>query len=77
MPAPAQAYLGVLYTPEAQDIVEHSCYRPRIEAAAKKYAAQFAKVELLTTDRHFGGWQKAQAKHFVDGALVDQIYQPR
>jgi len=75
--AAAQAYLEFLYTPEAQDIVGRHYYRPRLEAAAKKYASQFAKVHLLTIDGQFGGWQKAQAKHFADGALFDQVYQPR
>ena len=75
--AAAQAYLEFLYTPEAQEIIGRHYYRPRLEAAAKKYASQFSKVELVTIDAQFGGWQKAQAKHFADGALFDQIYQPR
>jgi len=25
----------------------------------------------------FGGWAKAQAKHFDDGGVFDQIYQPK
>jgi len=31
---------------------------------------------LFTVDEVFGGWQKAQAKHFADGGVFDQIYQP-
>jgi sulfate transport system substrate-binding protein len=27
-------------------------------------------------DEVFGGWKKAQAAHFADGALFDEIYQP-
>ena len=73
----AQAYLEFLYTPEAQDIIGRHYYRPRLEAAAAKYAGQFSKVALFTIDDTFGGWQKAQAKHFADGAVFDQIYQPR
>jgi len=23
-----------------------------------------------------GGWQKAQARHFADGGVFDEIYQP-
>src|SRR4029450_5385697 len=37
--AVAQAYLEYLYTPEAQEIAARHYYRPRLEAAAKKYAA--------------------------------------
>jgi sulfate transport system substrate-binding protein len=33
-------------------------------------------MTLVTVDEVFGGWQKAHAAHFADGALFDQIYQP-
>jgi len=72
----AQAYLQFLYTPEGQEIVARHFYRPRLESVAQKYAANFPKLELFTVDQVFGGWQKAHAKHFADGAIFDQIYQP-
>ena len=72
----AQAYLEYLYSPEGQDIAGRHYYRPRLESAAAKYAAQFGKVNLFTIDEAFGGWQKAQAVHFADGGIFDQIYQP-
>ena len=43
---------------------------------AKEFAAQFPAISLFTVDEVFGGWQKAQAAHFADGAIFDQIYQP-
>ena len=75
--AVAQAYLEYLYTPEGQEIAARHFYRPRLEAVAKKYAAVFPKVNLITIDDVFGGWQKAQRTHFADGGIFDQIYQPR
>ena len=36
----------------------------------------FPKIKLFTIDQVFGGWQKAQATHFADGGIFDQIYQP-
>jgi len=72
----AQAYLEYLYTPEGQDIAGRNFYRPRLEAVSAKYAKQFPKVTLFTIDEVFGGWQKAQATHFADGGVFDQIYQP-
>ena len=72
----AQAYLDYLYTPEGQDIAGRTFYRPRLEAVTAKYAKQFPKVTLFTIDEIFGGWQKAQATHFADGGVFDQIYQP-
>jgi sulfate transport system substrate-binding protein len=31
-------------------------------------------VELFTIDEVFGGWAKAQPKHFGDGGIFDKIY---
>ena len=46
-------------------------------AIAAKYAANFPKIPLVTIDEVFGGWTKAQATHFADGGVFDQIYKPR
>jgi len=70
----AEAYLNYLYSDEGQDIAGKHFYRPRSEAAAAKYANQFPKLELITIDEAFGGWQKAQATHFSDGGIFDQIF---
>jgi sulfate transport system substrate-binding protein len=43
----------------------------------KKYASTFPKVNLITIDDVFGGWQKAQKTHFADGGVFDLIYQPK
>ncbi len=75
--AAAQAYLEYLYTPEGQEIAAKNYYRPRLEAVAKKYAAIFPKLPLVTVDELLGGWQKAQKAHFADGGIFDQIYQPK
>jgi len=72
----AKAYLEFLYTPEAQDICATHYYRPRLQSVAEKYAKQFPKLNLVTIDGAFGGWQKAQKEHFSDGGTFDQIYQP-
>jgi sulfate transport system substrate-binding protein len=53
-----------------------SHYRPRDAAAAAAHVPAFPKIKLFTIDQVFGGWQKAQAEHFADGGLFDQIYQP-
>jgi sulfate/thiosulfate-binding protein len=74
--AVAQAYLEYLYTEAGQEIAARHFYRPRLASVAAKHQAQFPKVTLLTIDDVFGGWKKAHAVHFADGALFDQIYQP-
>ena len=72
----AQAYLEYLYSPEGQEIAARHYYRPRDAKVAAKYAKQFAKVNLITIDEVFGGWDKAQKTHFSDGGFFDQIYEP-
>ncbi|KAB8058608.1 sulfate ABC transporter substrate-binding protein [Janthinobacterium sp. FT14W] len=73
----AEAYLNYLYTDEAQDIIAKNYYRPATDKAAKKYASQFAKVNLFTIEQAAGGWTAAQKAHFADGGIFDQIYQPK
>jgi sulfate/thiosulfate transport system substrate-binding protein len=72
----ARAYLEYLYTETGQEIAARHFYRPRMASVAAKYAGQFPKLRLVTVDEVFGGWKKAHAAHFADGALFDQIYQP-
>jgi sulfate transport system substrate-binding protein len=67
----AKAYLEFLYTPEGQAIAAKHFYRPFDPTAA----AAFPKLELLTIDRDFGGWAKAQQVHFSNGGTFDQVFQ--
>lgn len=73
----AEAYLDYLYTDKGQEIAAKNYYRPRNETVLKKYADQFPKIDLVNIDDSFGGWKKAQEKHFQDGGTFDQIYQPQ
>jgi sulfate transport system substrate-binding protein len=70
----ALAYLTYLYSAPGQEIAAKHYYRPRDPAVAKNYAYQFPKIELFTVDKLFGGWDKAQAVHFADGGVFDQLY---
>lgn len=72
----AQAFLHYLYTPQAQDIEARNFYRPRDLKVLAQYRKQFPDIALGTVDGDFGGWAKAQAIHFADGGVFDQIYQP-
>jgi sulfate/thiosulfate transport system substrate-binding protein len=73
----ATEFLKYLYSDEGQDIAGKNFYRPRSEAAAAKYAANFTQLKLVTIDAEFGGWAKAQKTHFADGGVFDQIFQPQ
>ena len=71
----AHAYLEYLYSPEAQDLAAKYYYRPILKSVAKKYASTFPKVNTFTIEQGCGDWRQAQAKHFADGAIFDQIFQ--
>jgi sulfate transport system substrate-binding protein len=70
----AQAYLAYLYSAEAQDIAGKHFYRPRDAKALEKWSKNFPKINLVTIDKDFGGWTKAQKTHFDDGGTFDQVY---
>ncbi len=73
----AQAYLEFLYSPTGQRIAAKNFFRPvKPEAADPADIARLPKLELVTVDAEFGGWQAAQKKHFDDGGIFDRIYSP-
>ena len=72
--AVAEAYLDYLYTPAGQDVIARNFYRPRDPKVAERYAATFPKLNLVTIDQEFGGWQAAQATYFKDGGVFDTIF---
>jgi sulfate transport system substrate-binding protein len=73
----AEGFLRFLYTPEAQEIIAANFYRPRNADVAKRHAERFPKIALFTIDEVFGGWKKAQAVHFADKGVFDQIQRER
>jgi sulfate transport system substrate-binding protein len=72
----AEAYLQFLYSKKAQEIEAQNFYRPRDKAILAAHAKDFPGIKLYTIDDLFGGWTKAQATHFADGGVFDQIYKP-
>jgi sulfate transport system substrate-binding protein len=73
----ATAYLNFLYSEEGQTIGAKHFLRPRAEAVARKFAANYKPITLFTVDEVFGGWKAAQKKHFDDGGEFDKIYQSK
>ena len=69
----AKAYLEFLYTREGQTIAAKNYYRPQLPEVAEKFKSQFPQLQLVTIDEAFGGWNKAQATHFAEGGIFDQI----
>jgi sulfate adenylyltransferase subunit 1/sulfate transport system substrate-binding protein len=73
----AEAYLHYLYTPKAQALIAQNYFRPfHPENAAKRDLDRLPKVDMLTI-RDFGGWDRVQGEHFVDGGIYDQIFKPK
>ncbi len=72
----AEAFLAYLYSPEGQEIAARNYYRPRLPEVAQRHAERFPQIRLFTVDEIFGGWRQAQATHFADGGIFDQIYKP-
>jgi sulfate/thiosulfate-binding protein len=72
----AEEYVTYLYSPEAQEVIGKHHYRPSDPAVLEKYRSRFVDVKMVNIEEAFGGWKKAQATHFVDGAIFDQLYTP-
>lgn len=73
----AKAYLEYLYSPQGQLLAAKHYYRPADESSiSEEYRTRFADVELFKINDVFGDWRSAQKKHFDDGGIFDQIYQP-
>ncbi len=73
----AGAYLEYLYSPIGQKLAARHYFRPVLpEHADPADLARFPQLKLLKIDDTFGGWAKAQAEHFNDGGVFDQIYHP-
>jgi sulfate transport system substrate-binding protein len=73
----AQAYLEFLYSPQGQTLAAKHHFRPaNPEGVPSALLAAFPQVKTVTIDKAFGGWKKAQATHFADGAFFDQLYKP-
>lgn len=72
----AEAYLEFLYSPEAQAIAAKHHYRPSDTTITEDVKKQFPVIQMFSVDDLFGGWQQAQKRHFMDGGVFDEIYQP-
>ena len=72
----ATEYLQYLFSPTGQRLAARHFYRPVYPEHADPADLQhFPDIELVTINDTFGGWQKAQATHFSDGGVFDQIFQ--
>lgn len=66
----AEAYLKFLYTKTGQQIAARHFYRTR-------QSSELPQIKLFKISDVAGSWQEAQAKHFADHGLFDQLYKPQ
>jgi sulfate/thiosulfate-binding protein len=70
----AKAYLQHLYSPQGQQLAAKHFFRPSVkETLSPEQQSKFTQLALFTIDDVFGGWTKAQAEHFDDNGIFDQI----
>jgi sulfate transport system substrate-binding protein len=72
--AVATAYLEFLFSAAGQEIIAAHHNRVRDAAVAKRHAAEFPNVRLVTVDDVFHGWDAVIAKHFAQGGVLDQLF---
>jgi len=72
--AVSRAYLEYLYSDEGQELAAQHFFRPKNEAILARYATRYHPVELFTVNEVAGSWAQAQAVHFADGGIFDQIH---
>ncbi len=73
----ARAYLEYLYSDAGQELAAKHHFRPQNPTILARYASRFKALELRSVEDVAGGWTAAQERHFHDGGLFDQMYQPR
>jgi sulfate transport system substrate-binding protein len=71
----AEAYVKWLWSKPGQEIIARRFNRPRDPEIAKQFEKQFPQVKQFTLKDVFGDWDAVMKKHFVDGAIFDQITQ--
>lgn len=69
----AEAYLGYLWSEEAQEIALRNHYRVPNDNLMAKHAASFGTIELFSVEEAFGGWEEARKAHFGEGGSFDQL----
>jgi len=73
----ATAYLNYQYTREIQLLLTSFNLRVNHPDVAKVIADRYAPVRLINPNTVLGSWDEIQAKHFANGATLDQLLSQR
>ena len=55
--------------------MRHYTIGPRNRRLRRSNADKFAKLDLVTVDKVFGGWKSVSRKYFGDRGIFDTIYE--
>jgi sulfate/thiosulfate-binding protein len=75
--AAARAYLGFLFTDEAQEIIAENGYRPFKDAILKKHRDRFPALDLFPVTAIARDWEDAQQRFFAENGVIDTVYRPK
>jgi sulfate/thiosulfate-binding protein len=73
----AKAYLTFLFSPEAQEIIAESGYRPLDAGVLARHAARFPTLNLFPITDIAKDWEDAQQKFFAENGIIETVYQPK
>jgi sulfate/thiosulfate transport system substrate-binding protein len=71
--AAAEAYLRMLYAPEAQELAARHGFRPSDPAVEEAHRSRFPRLQLFTLEQVSGDWAGAQQRFFAEEGLLDRI----
>ena len=71
----AEAYAAYLFTEPAQQIAAQHNLRPTDPAVLAANTTRFPALKLVTI-AELGGWAAVQSRHFAEGGVFDQLFQP-
>ena len=69
----SEAFVGFLFTPEAQREFTKVGFRPVNSTVAQEVTNQSPPISRLYTVADLGGWNTVQKKFFEDGAIFDKV----
>jgi sulfate transport system substrate-binding protein len=72
----AEAYLGFLYTPGAQEIIAKHHYRPADAEVLARHRDELPDITLFPITEVARDWDDAQQRFFAEGAEFDQLVAP-
>jgi sulfate transport system substrate-binding protein len=75
--AAARAYLGFLFSDEAQEIIADNGYRPFKPEILKRHRDRFPELDLFPVTAVARDWEDAQQRFFAENGIIETVYRPK